>query len=128
MSMAGGTHLDCNIEIIKQQRSGSIGLKSFSRFVIACFNALHNAWNIRNITNLFIYTGNLLTSIVAGSLMKSSPISLNKGIVFCITISSGCISFGNWYNVSSVFVFNDENRVEIIFKRYCERILEGSVT
>lgn len=44
ISTAGATHFDCNIEMIKQHRSGNIGLKSFIKLVIACFSALQRAY------------------------------------------------------------------------------------
>lgn len=61
-----------------------------------------------------------ITSITLDSLIQSVAISLNIGIVFCITNKTGCIPLstngcGSPLSCvsSSVFVFNDENSVEI---------------
>lgn len=43
ISTAGGTHFDWKIVMIKLHRSGSIGLKSFNKFVMAYLIALQSA-------------------------------------------------------------------------------------
>lgn len=110
ISTTGGKHLFFRIDKIRKHKSFNIGCMSFRKLVIACCKALHN---------------NCITTV---SFAQIKLISFNIGIVLRRTSSIGSSTPPPSVLISAFFiflvVFNDENSVEIIFKRKTTRTLE----